>query len=439
MQKRLLLSLLPVLASTGIAFGVAGAAPAADPLNPDTVLAYPVPDALKLDNGQEVTDAKTWTRKRRPEILRTFTEEVYGETPKRKLPEHFQVDSVDEKALNGKAVRKEITISFSKDPGAPKIHVLLYIPVAAKGPVPVFVGLNFGGNQTVDADPGITLSKIWIVDPSDQTLPKDHRRHIAQEASPESRGQAAHSWQIEKIIDHGYGLATAYYGDIEPDFDGGMRYGVRALFLRTGQTAVAPNQWGAIGAWAWGMSRMVDYLDTDKSVDAKRIAIIGHSRIGKAALWAAAQDTRFALVISNESGKGGASLYRAKTGETIEHLNTAFPHWFCENFHRYSGHPDEAPVDGNLLLALIAPRPLYVASAEQDRTSNPEAEFLSAMLVGKVYRLFGEEGIGTDSMPPLDHAVMHSVGYHERTGKHDVTAFDWDQYLKFADMHFGTM
>ncbi|MFZ0589544.1 MAG: acetylxylan esterase, partial [Bryobacteraceae bacterium] len=235
-----------------------------------------------------------------------------------------------------------------------------------------------------------------------------------------------------------YALATAYYGDIEPDFSGAMEQGVRALFLQPGQTQWPPNSWGALGAWAWGLSRIADYLQSDPAIDGKRIAIFGFSRLGKAALWAAAQDQRFNLVLSNESGVGGASLYRAKSAETIEHLNTAFPHWFCANFHEYTGHPDRVPVDGNLLLSLIAPRPLYVGSAEQDTFSCPPAEFLSTVLASKVYRLLGKRALGpNEHMPPVNHPVIEgNVAYHVRTGKHNVTEFDWEQYLHFMDLHF---
>ena len=220
-----------------------------------------------------------------------------------------------------------------------------------------------------------------------------------------------------------------------------MRYGVRALLLAPGQAEFAPDQWGALGAWAWGLSRIADYLQSgpaaDFNIDGKRIALFGFSRLGKAALWAAAQDKRFGIVLSNESGVGGAGLYRTKTGETIEHLNTAFPHWFSANFHQYTGHPDRVPVDGNDLLSLIAPRPLYVGSAEDDHSSCPPAEFLDTFLASKVYRLLGKQGIDSDRMPPVNHPIMAAdVAYHVRTGKHDVTEFDWEQYLRFVDQHF---
>ncbi len=401
---------------------------------------FPLPDALVDSNGARVANERAWYKHRRPEILGLFAEQVYGRTPKGRVAASFHSGSEDKHALDGKAVRRQVTMRLGGEAG-PAVRILLYLPSGAQRRVPVFVGLNFGGNHTVAADPGIDLAEVWTQDPAAPRIAgtsNENAGHVSHTASEATRGRAASQWQVEKILAAGFGLATAYYGDIEPDFKGGMSHGVRPLFFANAQTTPDTDQWGAIGAWAWGLSRIADYLHTDRGVDARRIALIGHSRLGKTALWAAAQDERFALVVSNESGKGGASLYRRLEGETIEHLNTAFPHWFCGNFHRYNGHPDRVPVDGNLLLALSAPRPLYVASAEDDHTSDPPGEFYSAMIAGRVYELLGGHGLGTDAMPAVNTPVgSASMRYHVRTGRHDVTAFDWEQYLKFAGERFG--
>jgi hypothetical protein len=419
-----------VLAASAIFFGQAAT---------DSLLRYPLPDALISAGGKPVTDAKTWRKKRRPEILDLFSGEVYGRTPRLFTGVHFKTNSVDRQALSGTAVRKQVTVYFSEDEHGPQMHLLLYLPSGANKRVPVIVGLNFFGNETVNADPGIDLPEIWVKDSAEAkpTYGGELLKHHKALAPESARGVQAQQWQVEKILAHGFALATAYCGDIEPDFNGGMAFGVRKLFVKTGETQPGEDEWGALGAWAWGLSRAVDYLRTDKDIDAKKIAIFGFSRLGKAALWSAAQDTRFALVLSNESGVGGASLYRAATSESIEHLNTAFPYWFCVNFHDYTGHPDKLPVDGNLLLSLIAPRPLYVASAEEDRFSDPPAEFLSAVKASKVYELLGHGGLGAHQMPPINHPLLDGmVAYHVRDGKHDVTAYDWDQYLAFAERHF---
>lgn len=382
---------------------------------------YTLPDPLILQNGERVRDVQTWQTRRRPQIVQLFETHMIGRAPGRPKNETFELAAIDNAALGGKAVRKEVTINVDKP-----LRLLLYLPSGSQGPVPVFVGLNFGGNQTVAADAGISPSDVWVMDRQTKVTSK-------QRATEKSRGAGASQWQVERILGRGYGLATIYYGDIEPDFDGGMQYGVRPLFFKPGQTAPAADEWGAIGAWAWGLSRAVDYLETDKAVDSKRIALIGHSRLGKAALWAGASDPRFALVISNESGEGGAAISRRKFGEMVKDLNTRFPHWFCGNYRQYDEREDEMPVDSNLLLALMAPRPLYVASAEEDRWSDPRGEFLGAVAAGRVYELFGKRGIGTDRMPANHEPLGDTVRYHVRAGKHDVTEYDWQQYLDFAD------
>jgi hypothetical protein len=397
------------------------------------VLKYPLPDL-------RVTDAKNW-QKRRAEILQLFTDEVYGRTPASTAGVRFRVDSVDKNALNGLAIRKQITVFFSRDETAPRMHILLYLPARIHGRVPAFIGLNFFGNETVSTDPGIDLPEVWAKNAPDAKLTYGGEllSHHKERAPESARGLSAHLWQVEKILQHGFGLATAYCGDLEPDFAGGMPYGIRQTFLHDGRTKPAPNEWGALGAWAWGLSRIVDYLETDKNVDAKQVILTGFSRLGKAAMWSAVQDPRYAVVISCESGVGGVSLYRATTAETIEHLNTAFPYWFSENFHKYTGHPDQVPVDGHMLIALIAPRPLYVSSADQDSSSDPPAEHLSLVEGSAVYRLLGKEALTDTTMPPLDQPVMQGiVGYHVRSGKHDVTEYDWDQYLAFAERHLRT-
>ena len=418
-------SFLQVSAILTVLSGAALAQPAGYNYDESKAGTYTLPDPLVMQNGTRVRDAASWEKLRRPEILELFATQVYGRTPKGQVRPRFEVTSSEKNALGGTATRKQITVHFTQKPDGPKMDILLYIPSSARKPVPVFVGLNFTGNHTVNADPGIKLADVWV-------------KEKKQKGDEKSRGSAASRYQIEKIIARGYAVASIYYGDIEPDFKGGLPYGIRPLFYRAGQTAPAADEWGALGAWAWGLSRAVDYFATDKDVNAKQIALIGHSRLGKTALWAGAQDKRFAIVISNDSGEGGAALARRNFGETIERLNTSFPHWFCANYRKYNGHPEQMPVDQHMLLALIAPRPLYVASAEEDVWADPRGEFLSAVAAGPVFELLGKRGLGISEMPAVGRPVAgRDIGYHIRTGKHDVTAYDWEQYLNFADLHFG--
>jgi len=387
---------------------------------------YTLPDPLVKNDGSKVTSADEWPA-RRAEIFELFEEHVYGRTPDKAKSAKISVDEgqVIPDFLDGKATLKEVRLKLAAAEDGPVIHLMLVIPNDVEKPVPAFIGLNFRGNHTLHPDPRITLSESWM-------RPDKEGRVIDNRATEKSRGASASRWPLEMIIDRGYALAAIYYGDIDPDFDDGFENGVHAVFGKP-----KANEWGSIGTWAWGLSRGLDYLEQDPNIDGSKVAVLGHSRLGKTSLWAGASDPRFALVISNNSGCGGAALARRAFGETVKRINTSFPHWFNDNHLKYNDNEAAMPVDHHMLIALMAPRPVYIASAVEDRWADPNGEFLSGYHAGPVYALFGKEGVGVEEQPAVDQPVGDFVGYHVRTGKHDVTAFDWQQYLDFADRHFS--
>ena len=393
------------------------------------------PDALVMANRSRVTSAKDFEERRRPELLRLFAENVYGKTPEDTVEVRRTVTSVDRSALGGLAVRKQVTLEFTAHKETRDLHLLLYLPAKASGPVPVFVGLNFDGNVTVSKDEGIALNDEWVPDPAeaDVQLGTELKGHFLQKATEEERGKNESRWPLEMILHAGFGVATVYAGDIEPDMAVGIGYGVRPLFFKGDQYLPAANDWGAIGAWAWGLSRIADYLETDPAVNTEEMIVIGRSRLGKTALWAGAQDKRFAMVISNESGKGGASLSHRGVEESIAHLNLAFPYWFSANYHHFTGEQQKLPVDGHLLLSLIAPRPLFVGSAQDDPYSDPQGEFLSVAAASEVYALYGETGVSADAKVELDKPLGNELRYYMRLGGHDMRAEDWKQYIAWAE------
>jgi len=383
---------------------------------------YTLPDPLVLANGKPVRDAKTWNQTRRPEIVRLFEENQYGRAPGRPAGMSFDVFDKGTPALEGKAIRRQVTIYFSADKAGPKMDLLVYVPANATGPVPLLLNIGFSANSSTVNDPGVKVGDVWGRD---------------KKKVPAAQGMNFGRINVARLLDAGLGFATVYYGDIDPDFLGGVPYGVRALYLKPGQTEPAADEWGSIAAWAWGLSRAIDYLETDKGVDAKRVAIMGVSRLGKTVMWAGAHDTRIALVIASCSGEGGAALSRRNYGETIAHLvePTRYPYQFAGNYAKYANQVDRLPVDAHMLVALMAPRPVLLQTGDKDFWSDPKGEFLAAVAAGPVYRLLGKQGLDTDQMPAAGVPILHTIGYFMHAGGHGTIPSDWDQFLAFMQMH----
>lgn len=404
-----------------------GAEPADTLYDESAVPKYQLPALLEDSLGRRVESEADWVDGRREEVLGLFEEHVYGKTPARRLSVTSKVIESAPNALNGLATRRQVALEFAN--GALRVDLLIYIPNASRndGPVPAFMGLNFYGNQTVCDDPKIAINPRWMRGNAAIGI-EGHR------ATERTRGVYSSRWQVERLLKRGYALVTLYCGDIDPDnYRHDYSDGVHPLFYESEQTEPEDHEWGSIGAWAWGLSRAMDYVESVSEIDASRVAVLGHSRLGKTALWAGAQDERFALVISNNSGCGGAALYRRLYGERIHHMVGPVGYWFCKRHATYQKRESALPVDQHMLLALIAPRPLYVASATEDRWADPRGEFLAAVGASPVYELFGWEALGAAEFPEPDSPIHTRIGYHLREGEHDVTAYDWERYLDFAD------
>ncbi len=384
---------------------------------------YTLPDPFRMVQGDRVLRATDWFRARRPELIELFKRTMYGFCPENPIPVQVETVSESRDALNGAAIKKEVRIFLGDRPRQP-VLLLLYLPKKSR-PAPLFLGLNFLGNHTLSTDPEITITPAWIPNNSiTRGLPPD-----------ELRGAQSGSWPLGTLINRGYGLATAYCGDIFPDQPSSLHTGMFQKDYDWPPSVNHAEKWGGISAWAWGVSRIMDYLTTDPSIDSQKVILIGHSRLGKVALWAGAQDERFSAVISNQSGSCGAALSRRRFFESTASLVAARPHWFCEKFRDLSQDPDRLPVDQHLLVSLIAPRPVYIGSAQLDLNADPHGEFLCACAASEVYNFLELKGLPTKALPGVNQPVIGTIGYHMRQGAHGISASDWRCYLEFADRH----
>lgn len=370
-----------------------------------TALAASAQDLPSVLGTPPAATPAEWMSKQRPATLELFKENIYGRNPVDR-PEalSFKVTDEDRDAMDGAATRKLVDVRYSGPGGEGKMELILFIPNKAQKPAPGFLLICNQPPENIDP----------------------------------SRVVKSPFWSAEEIVARGYVAAVFHYSDVDPDNHDGFKNGVHGTFDPKDKER-APDAWGSIAAWAWGASRAMDYFETDDAIDHTKMAVVGHSRGGKASLWAGATDERFAMVISNNSGCSGAALSRRKQGERVADINRNFPHWFNENYKNFNGKEETLPIDQHQLIALIAPRPVYIASAKEDDWADPEGEFLAGVHAAPVYKLFGLTGLGTEEVPEADNPIATGhIGYHIRTGKHDLTLYDWERYMDFADLHFNS-
>jgi hypothetical protein len=371
----------------------------ADPTMP----AYALPDPLLSIAGEKITTADTWRHGRRDEVLELFRQHVYGRVPSTKYETRYRTIEENRQAIDGTATLKRVAIDIVRQGKSITIELVLFVPNDAPKPAPAFLLICNRPKENIDP----------------------------------TREKKSEFWPAEEVLARGYAVAAFHNADVDPDRHDGFRDGIHGV-LDEGQRS--GDAWGTIAAWAWGASRVMDYFQTDRDIDTSKIALIGHSRGGKTALWAGAEDERFGVVISNDSGCTGASLSRRKFAgkESVARINKGFPHWFCENYKQYDERENELPVDQHMLVALIAPRAVSVASAAEDLWADPRGEFLSVVHAAPVYRLFGHDGLGTTQMPAIDSPIHGDrAHYHIRSGKHNLNLVDWTHHLDFADQVFG--
>jgi hypothetical protein len=392
---------------------------------------YTLPNPLVMPDGRAVTSAAMWFKERRPEILKFYQTEIYGRIPANAPKVTWETTATDTKARNGAATMKRVVGKMGDKPDGPRMNLTIYTPAKATGPVPMLLSISFGFGTGARGQGTAAAGQA--------PAPADGKAKAATPAPAQApgRGPGAGFDFIAEVLQRGWGYASLGYGDIQPDRAERWTEGVIGLTLKPGQTRPAPDEWGTISAWAWGISRCLDYFETDKSVNAKQVAITGASRLGKTVLWAGAQDERVAAVFSVVSGEMGASLIRRDWGETLDDMAQNFPWQFAGNLQKWVGKWNDLPVDQHMLIALCAPRPVYVNGGLSDQWSDPKGEFLSMVGAGPVYRLVGGKDLGVTELPPLDKPIISGdLAFHYHSSGHTAVPADWKAFLDLADRHF---
>lgn len=394
---------------------------------------YKLPDVLKMQDGRPVTSAAMWQNERRPEILKLYRSELYGRVPDTAPKVRWEVTSTAPGAMNGTAIQKRLVGHMGEGPDAADMNVNMFLPASATGPVPAILTITFGGGPAGGrggARGGPATG------PATQARGSATAPAIAGARGARGVGAPPSGDPIADILARGWGYATIGYGDIEGDTYNTSITRARKLALKPGQTKPAPDEWGTVSAWAWGLSRIMDYFETDPAIDAKRVGIQGHSRLGRTVLWAGAQDPRFAVVFASCAGEVGSALTRRDFGETIDDMAQNFYWELAGNFQKYVGHWNDMPGDQHFIVALNAPHGLFLNGGTGDQWSDPVGEFLSAVAAGPVFKLLGKKDLGIDKLPPLDTPIIDGdIGWHYHTGGHAATPEDWKAFLTFAEKY----
>ncbi len=389
---------------------------------------YELPPLLKSRSGKKIKNIKKWEKIRKPEILKLFAQEIYGEVP---IPLPIKKTRVIEKetmVFDGLGKRSQVELTFENNNRIVHFDILIYLP-AKYLTTPVFIGYNHYGNHTVSEDPSIRLTESWVADNPSFGI-------VHNQITEQSRGVSSEKWPIKMILEAGYGIATIYHGDIDPDRNN-YADGIHPLAYSNSQISPAKDEWGSVAAWSWGLSRAIDYFETTQLIDSKNIILFGNDKLAKAALWATAIDERVAMCIASNSGCLGAALSRRKFGDTVAKLAYKNQNWFCNNLKKYAGMESELPVDQHMLLASIAPRPLFIVSAKDDIWSDPRGEFLSAIHASPVYEMYGLKGITINELPEINLPIDGDISYITRKGKYGISHGDWKHFIRFANKHLN--
>ncbi|HOX55311.1 MAG TPA: acetylxylan esterase [Candidatus Paceibacterota bacterium] len=382
-----------------------------------------MPDPLLMFDGRSVSSRNQWFKERRPELQALFQHYMYGAIPPNPARTRSKVLGEYGDFLGGKATLKLLTLETGPAT-APRIDLMLVVPNARRGRVPVFLAMDFCGNHALTFDPRVPLARGWMGNSC-----KECKNNAATEAS---RGSQATNWPLAEIVRRGYALAAFHSADVDPDRKE-VSDGIYAWLAGGDKARNNPAHRGTIAAWAWGFHRCVDHLVTERSLDPRRIATVGHSRNGKTALLAAAFDERIAIAYPHQAGCGGSAPSRGMTGESVKAINDRFPHWFNAWFKQFNNAPERLPFDQHCLVALCAPRPVLFSAAEEDQWANPAGQFQVLQAASPVYQFLGSEGLAAREFPPLHHLVDSRLGFYVREGKHSMTADDWTVFMNYAD------